>query len=457
MKRTYLILVVLGMLTGIVKAQDNDENRLKITGELISDERFLLSNGQEWAWNENRLTLKLDKKITGKSKFNSEIWVRNIGLPNIARSSDLFNKGIVDPMNIEIREANIQLYGFLTKNLDIKIGRQRIVWGTADKINPTDNLNPLDMEDVLDFGRHRGSDAISANYYFNGNLSIKGVYIPFFRPANMPVGLFANSLNQGMDLPAGMTLKSYSDTILMPRFNLKESSAAGLRMKAYTRGVDMSLSYVWGYDGLPVSTRNTFIPVDLTGGVDINSQLSYARTHIVGADFATSIAGAGFWGEAAVVIPDKKVIMTNDLTALYPMSPDPVTVDSTILDKPYIKFIVGGDYNFRDGSYVNIQYLHGFFHERGSKELNDYFFIRYEKKFLNDRLMIAPIGGAFIVSDWKNIKDNSTIVYVPQISYKATDDIEISLSLAVFDGKGDNMFSQFNDFDMFMFKMKYNF
>ena len=71
--------------------------------------------------------------------------------------------------------------------------------------------------------------------------------------------------------------------------------------------------------------------------------------------------------------------------------------------------------------------------------------------------MIAPIGGAFIVSDWKNIKDNSTIVYVPQISYKATDDIEISLSLAVFDGKGDNMFSQFNDFDMFMFKMKYNF
>lgn len=57
--------------------------------------------------------------------------------------------------------------------------------------------------------------------------------------------------------------------------------------------------------------------------------------------------------------------MTNDLTALYPLSPVPVTFDSTLIDKPYFKFILGGDYNLREGSYVNIQYLHGFFHERG--------------------------------------------------------------------------------------------
>ena len=223
MKRINLfsVIIVLLVTSGMVKAQegsvstqDQDESRLKISGELLTDERFLLNDKKEWAWNENRLTLRFDKKITNSSKFYSEVWLRNIGLPNITTSSDLYNKGIVDPYNLEIREAYVQLFGFLTKNLDLKIGRQRITWGTADKLNPTDNLNPYDLEDILDFGRHRGSDAISLNYYFSSDFSLQGVFIPFFQPANMPVGVFANALNPEMELPQGMFLKGFSDTIL---------------------------------------------------------------------------------------------------------------------------------------------------------------------------------------------------------------------------------------------------
>jgi len=457
MKRFYFLLIIIVCFSPFLSGQDGEEGRLTISGELTFDERFLFGDKQDWAWNENRLTLKFGKRITGNSKFVSELWIRNIGLPDIARSSDLFNKGIVDPINIEIREAYIHVFGFLTKNLDLKIGRQRIVWGTADKINPTDNLNPPDMEDILDFGRRRGSDAINASYYLNNDLFLQLVYLPFFQPANMPVGLFADALTPDMNLPAGLSLKSFSDTIQMPRFNLWESSTAGFRFKGYSKGIDFSFSYLWGYDGLPVTNLNIFTPIDMSGGVNITSRLSFMRTHVFGADFATDIGGAGLWGEAALVIPDRDLIMTNDLSALYPLSPDPVLIDSVLIDKPYFKFIVGGDYNFRDGSYFNIQYLHGFMHERGSSQLNDYFFMRYEKRFFNEKLLVAPLGGAFIISDWKKIRDNSTIVYVPQISYKPTDDIEISFSSAVFNGKGDNMFSKFNNYDMFMFAMKYNF
>jgi hypothetical protein len=442
---------------GSVTGQGTDANKLSISGELATDDRFLLKDNHDWAWNENRLTLKLDRKITDRSKFYGEVWLRNIGLPNLTGSSDLFNKGIVDPYNLEIREANIQLYGFLTKNLDLTIGRQIIVWGTADKINPTGNLNPLDMEDILDFGRHRGTDAINATYYFTGDFSLQAVYIPFFRPANMPVGLFANALNPPLDLPQGMTLKGFSDTLSMPAINLKESSTAGLRFKGFAGRVDFSLSYLWAYDGLPVNTRNTFVPVDILGGVNISSGLSFMRTHIIGADFATSITGIGFWGEAAVFVPDKEISMTNDLSAFYPASPVPVIQDTVIIDKPYIKFILGGDYIFGDGSYLNVQYLHGFYHERGADNLNDYFFMRYEKKFLNDKLKIAPAGGAFIVTNWSEIKDNYAIAYIPQVSYNATDDIEISLSAAIFDGKGDNLFANLKDYSMFMYRMKYIF
>lgn len=442
-----------------VTTQNPDNSKLKISGELLVDERFLFKNPNNWAWNENRLTLKLDKKITDHSKFYSEVWLRNMGLPGLSKSADLYNKGIIDPYNLEIREAYIQVFGFLTKKLDLKVGRQRIVWGTADKLNPTDNLNPYDMEDILDFGRHRASDALNMSYYFTNDYSLQGVFIPFFQPANLPIGIFANALNPSMTLPQGMVLKGFSDELLMPKYNLSESSTAGLKFKGSAKGVDFSLSYIIGRDGLPVATRNTFLPVDTLGGININSQISFTRTHIIGADMATSIAGIGFWVEAAAFLPAQDVIMTNDFSAFYPLSPNPVTMDTTLLDKskPYVKFIVGGDYNFSDGSYLNMQYLHGFLNETGSKNLNDYFFIRYEKKFFNEKLKIAPIGGAFIVTDWKKMRDNYAVAYIPQLIYTATDDVEITLSAAFFVGKGDNLFAKLKDYNMFMFNVKYVF
>ncbi len=455
--KTIITGVVLLLSIGMVKAQHNDKE-LKLSGDLTTDQRFLLKSPNDWAWNENRLTLKLDKKITDNSKFYSEVWMRNMGLPQISSSADLYNKGIVDPYNIEIREAYIQLFGFLSKNLDVKIGRQRIAWGTADKLNPTDNLNPYDVEDILDFGRHRGSDAISFDYYFNTDFSLQGAFVPFFQPANMPVGIFRDALNPTMEMPAGLTLKGFSDQIDMPKYNLGESSTAGMKFKGFAAGVDFSLSYVWGYDGFPIGTYNTFVPVDTLGGININSQLSFTRNHIFGADLAGSIGGAGVWAEAAMFLPDSKVVMTNDLSAMYPMSPVPVTKDTTILDKkPYVKFIVGADYNFANGSYINFQYLHGFVNERGAENLNDYFFLQYQIKFFEDRLKITPLAGGFIVSEWDDVSNNYAFIYAPELSYMATDNAEISLSTVIFDGKGDNTFAKLVDYNMLMFKVKYSF
>ena len=340
----------------------------------------------------------------------------------------------------------------------MKIGRQRITWGTADKLNPTDNLNPYDLEDILDFGRHRGSDAISFGYYFNSEFSLQGAYIPFFQPANMPVGIFANALTPAMELPQGMTLMEFTDQINMPAYNLGESSTAGLKFKGFAAGFDFSLSYVWGRDGMPISTYNTLTPVDAIGGISINSDLTFYRTHIFGADMAGSIGGIGVWAEAAAFLPESEVVMTNDLSAMYALPTGSVTQDSVILEKEvYVKFIIGADYNFANGTYLNIQYLHGFINERGTDNLNDYFFVQLERKFFDDKLKISPLAGGFIVSDWESVENNYALVYVPNISYMATDNAEITISAAIFDGKGDNIFSGLKDYNMMMFKIKYSF
>ena len=150
------------------------EKGIKTAGDQRIHQRRA-SNCCNRAWNENRLDLKLEAKYGNKAKFYTDVWLRNLGLPKIASASELYNKDIVDPYNLYIREAYVEFYGLLSKNLDVKIGKQRIAWGTADMLNPTDNLNPYDLEDVMDFGRHNGSIGINLNYYFSNDFSLQAV------------------------------------------------------------------------------------------------------------------------------------------------------------------------------------------------------------------------------------------------------------------------------------------
>ncbi len=118
---------------------------------------------------------------------------------------------------------------------------------------------------------------------------------------------------------------------------------------------------------------------------------------------------------------------------------------------------MGTDYSFGDGTYVNLQYLHGFLNERGADNLNDYFLLRTEHKFFDDKLKITPLSGAFVVSDWNDVKNNYAVMYVPEISYQATDNAQITIGAYIFDGKGSNMFAGLGDYSMATFKLKYSF
>ena len=294
MKTNISVSITLIILFFITLQSSAQENPLQIKGYLFTDQRFRFKGDHPWSWNENRLDINLEKKIPGTLKFYTDIWVRNFGFPNITSTDQLYNPDETSPINLQFREGYVSLYGFLTKNLDVTIGRQRIAWGTGDKLNPTDNLNAYDLEDIWDFGRHFGSDAIRMTYYMN-DFRIEGVYIPFFRPASLPVGDWISALMPKPDLPPGMQIKSFSDSLSMPVIDLSDSYTAALKFGGYLVGFDFSLSYVYNRDGLPITNYNIFIPVDTTGGISIESQAFYPRQHIFGADLAGAIGSVGIW------------------------------------------------------------------------------------------------------------------------------------------------------------------
>jgi hypothetical protein len=453
-KHIFLMVVTLLCLQYPGQGQPAGEGMMLISGNLLTDQRLRLSEGNDWIWNENRLSLKLDNRPSDRTRFYSEVWMRNMGLPNAVRSADLYNKGILDPFQMEIREAWVRFSGFLSPNLDLTLGRQRLAWGTADRFNPTNNLAPADLEDLLDFGRQRGTDALNLQWYMGNDFSLQGVIVPFFRPANLPVGVMAGLFQPQADLSMGEVSMQLSDTLLMPRNNLKESLTAGARFRGFVSGVDFSLSYIWGYDGLPFNTRNTIALNESTGALRVDSELSFLRTHIAGVDLSTSILGVGLWAEAAIHFPHKDLVMTMDLRALGLPVQENVILSAS---KPYVKFVAGGDYHFVDGSYLNIQYLRGFIHERGGDELNDYVFMRFEKKLLNDKLTVAPLNGGFAVMDWSAVRDNSALVYMPEITWSINPNTDLGISSVIIHGKGDSMFARLKELDMLVFKMSYSF
>lgn len=432
------------------RAQESSDSKFKWGGYLQTDNRMRLTGGNDFSWKEYRLDLKAEIKPSDKTRFSFEVWVRSLGFSRVQNSSDLADKNKVSPYNLELREAYVDLFGFLFDNLDIRIGRQRIAWGTGDKLNPTDNLNPYDLEDIWDFGRHLGSDGFKFSYYL-GDFTFEVVYIPIFTPAVMPGGDWASALSPSLELPAGLTLRNLSDIIIMPRSNVKNSSIFGFKVLKNFFDFDFSLSYVYGRDDLPLARKLTLTPTGIPGEIDIASELVYPKRHVIGADTAGAVGDIGIWAEISVFFPEK-TLMNTDLSALGMGTRESVALDNHY----YVKYVAGADYTFKNGIYLNIQYLHGFIHERGKDNLEDYFMLGIEKKFFEDKLN-AKIFGGMEVKKFKDFKNNYALLVSPEISYYPFDNAEIGLGALIIGGKDTTAFGKVKDKDELYLKVKYSF
>jgi len=425
------------------------EEKVGISGGLQTEDHFSLTEDVNNTWHEYRLDLKLKAAFSDKAEFFSECWIRTWGLPNVLESADLTDRDKVVSMNIALREAYVDIYDFFIDHLNIRIGRQRIAWGTGDKLNPTDNLNPYDLENIWDFGRHLGSDGIKAYYYLD-DFSITLVYIPLFTPALLPKGSWADVLSPPIDLPAGLTLNSMSDSITLPQTSLLDSATIGVKIAFLLFDFDVSLSYVYGRDSLPIADKSTLIAAGLPA-VNIASELFYPREHIVGADLAGELFSVGVWAEGAVFFPEK-VTLTTDSTAV-----GGSIQKDTVLKEPYFKYVVGFDYTFNNGIYINVQYLHGFLHERGPENLHDYFLLGMDWKLFDGKIKLSPLAGGVEIDDFTDIAGNYAVFYSPQISLYPIDNAEITIGCIMIDGTDSTTFGRAKNNDEFYLRMKYSF
>jgi len=433
-----IILTILVLTTSVI-AETN------IGGYINTDNRYRPEGNDKYTWNENRLGLKITASADGVSGF-SELRFRNFGFPDIQQTGQLRDSDYIQPWRFELYEAYVDIYGLLFENLDIRVGKQRIAWGTADKLNVVDNLNPDDFEDILDFSQKLPTMSLRLDYY-PGDFIVTGVIIPTFTPTrSMPSSWQAPV---SFPLPPELSLRTLDDEVILPENRPQDSAILGLRIKRTLLDYDWSLSYVYGRDEWALPTKAEMIVVDTLDVADVHLTLEYPRLQIIGADMAGTIGDVGIWAEGAVFLPEKKIYTS--IT-----SPDETQEQLALDDKPYLKYVVGGDYTFKNGIYVNGQYLHGFYTDRGVDNMEDYFLIAFEKKFFHEDLKTRIVMAAE-VADFDDIENRSAYFGGPELTYYPKDNVELAAGSFLLAGDSSTQFGQFKENDEIYFKVKYSF
>ncbi|NLJ80866.1 MAG: hypothetical protein GX335_07570 [Firmicutes bacterium] len=199
---------------------------------------------------------------------------------------------------LALDQAYFDYYG---GNFDLRLGRQRFLWGTALQINPSSILNPPNPRDP--WGAGLPVYGLNLDYYPWGPFQLTAVYLPFFRPA-------LEAIPGQPQIPVEIPEPVWEEG----QFALK-LAALGIG------GTDFSLSYFRGRENLP--TLHSVSP----------PQASYREVQIAAADLATAWGDLGIWAEGA---------------AYFPKGGD-----------PYFQAILGGEYGFRNGLLLWTQYLQG--------------------------------------------------------------------------------------------------
>lgn len=466
----FLLFILTACLTIFAKvhAQTVEDKPFELNGSLQLDDRIRLKSGG-LDWQEYRMSLQPVYKVNDKARLHADIWIRKL------ITASPFDQPVE---NVQLREAYIDLYGFLSEHIDVRIGRQRIAWGTADRLNPSDNINPWELEDFWDFGRHTPTNSLLAKYYWNG-FTLTAVFTPRFSPSLLPDQSWKAAFmpevpdRWQIPLPDGTMTDIWLQPLSVSRMeNLPErklkASTYAVKIARDIRNYTVSFGWLRQYAPIPVLTRLSVqgkitslptspdMPVPMNTTVD--AMLSYSLRNVVNADFSGSLGSVGVWGEAALFIPEK-TILTRSISIESPMGTfNPVLPDSTIFDgNPYLKYTLGFDYTFPANIYLNVQYVHGFFHEEGRKSLTDWLAWTCEWKSADEKLKLSLLNGAFQVADFNNIKEGCTLFWLPELSYKPVDNVELKAGAhCIFAGKDAPFYPIRKNGDAYL-KVKYSF
>jgi hypothetical protein len=137
---------------------------------------------------KTELQLELDAKLSDSWQF----FISGKGFHDFVysiRGRDNYTSEVLNSYETEAELRKAYLQGKLAKKLDLKVGRQIIVWGKSDNIRVTDVLNPLDFREpgLTDLEDLRLPVTMTRLDYYYGKWGFSGIAIHEHRYDKLPV------------------------------------------------------------------------------------------------------------------------------------------------------------------------------------------------------------------------------------------------------------------------------
>ncbi|MCF8337432.1 MAG: hypothetical protein K9I74_05560 [Bacteroidales bacterium] len=335
-----------------------------------------------------------------------------------------------DELDYGLREAYIDLY---TDNMDIRLGKQQIIWGKADGVFITDVVSPKDLREFLlpNFDEIRQGITAAKIDYYSGNNTFELVWAPVFVPTHYPE-------KESIWFP-----KSYPDNYIIDKSekNVKAGLENSELFFKYSRlsstfDVELMAGYMWD-DDPAMHTRRYMDPQTMT----LDSVVATPRHHrlnLFGGSVSTEIEGIVLRSEAAYYM-DKKFATQN------PANRDGIT------EKDYAHYLVGVDF-IVGGANVSLQFIQetimDYEDPLAQDEYSNTMTFLVNDDYLNDKLtleLFAYIG-----------LDNEDALIRPKATYELHNGLNLITGANLFTGtKG--RFGQYNANDMAYFKLRYDF
>jgi len=412
MKRTYFFVLILGML---LPAASQASDHIRWSGYARNYTGLLTGGDQDFSILQNTLNLEL----SGRG----------------SRTAFLVNPYMYhyfdDELELGVREAYLSMY---FDHIDIRIGKQQIIYGKAEGVFITDVVSPKDMREFLlpDFDEIRmGVTAFRLNYY-TGMHTFELSWIPVFTPTKEPGP--ESIWRPEMPFPVKPVLDE----------SAREVSARVDNSEVFFRysvlGSSLDLELVGGYfwDDDPALHLTPHLNPGSGEPDSLTVRPGHHRLMMGGGSFSLPVGGLVLRGEAAYY------------GGKYFQGTDP-DISGGLLEKNYLHYMAGMDLT-SGGWTLNAQFIQEYIlnHEEAIRqdELIHTLTLMARKDYFREKLRVALFSYIGL--------NNGDALLRPSVSYDFADGFEVLFGVNLFLGdKG--RFGQFSDNDMLYTKIRYSF
>jgi hypothetical protein len=334
-------------------------------------------------------------------------------------------------LELGLREAWVDMY---FKNLDIRVGKQQIIWGKAEGVFITDVVSPKDLREFLlpDFDEIRtGITSVKLNYY-KGSHTFEAVWAPVFTPTRMPDdnSIWKPRINFPVtpqwDMSTSEVRPALENSELFGRYSLMASS------------FDLELVGGYFFYDDPAMHLTRVIDPGTMQITELTVRPDYHRVTMGGGSFSVPLGDLVVRGEGAYY------------TGRYYQTVSPAYADATV-EKSNLHYMAGLDYTLA-GIKLSTQFIQEYIldYEEGisNDEFESTMTFMARKDFFREKLWIELFSYIGL--------NNEDALIRPRLIYDFADGFEVQAGANIFTGTSGR-FGQYNANDMLWVKLKYSF